>query len=154
MNPTEIVEKKYADAVMGIKPEWFTDGSDAWHEYVANLPSHLQAVYLIVVLHNQVVNGGFHQYFTNVYGQFSDLTIKALMAIGDTKKAGLLSDALRIVNTNHLPFEQFRQKLLSRDMEALFISEELAAPLAALDKLYDEDDQDELLKMLGDYLKR
>ena len=75
MNYKETIEETYAQSVVGMKDEEFSYDGDQWYVYVYALPARLQITYLIVVLHNQVFNGGFHQYFVNGYGQFSKITI-------------------------------------------------------------------------------
>jgi hypothetical protein len=153
MSNSEIIKAKYADAVKGIKGEWFTlENINKWYEYVIGLPYQLQATYLIVVMNNQVFNGGFHQYFVNGYGQFAEETINALNAIGAFKKAELLKDALKIVNVDNSPGEVFRKKLLNKEIIPLFYNDDLDAPLDKLDGIYDDNSED-LEQLLGNYLQ-
>ncbi|MPT34194.1 MAG: DUF4375 domain-containing protein, partial [Flavobacterium sp.] len=101
MSYTKLIEEKYAEAVKGIKEkeEWSNEPNTKWYKYIIGLPVQLQICYLIVVFHNQIFNGGFHQYFVNGYGQFAKETIDALKTIGALKKAELLEEALKIVNS-------------------------------------------------------
>ncbi|AYN00137.1 DUF4375 domain-containing protein [Chryseobacterium sp. 3008163] len=85
MNNQELIEKTYLEATKGIKEDWFFSDIPYWYSYVVNLSKHLQVTYLTVVLENQVLNGGFHQYFANSYGQFAKETIDALIEIGAFK---------------------------------------------------------------------
>ncbi|MDP1148140.1 hypothetical protein Q6256_27355, partial [Klebsiella pneumoniae] len=63
MNNQELIGKFYSESVKGIDGEWFVSNSQQWYSYIINLPQNLQTTYLIVVLENQVLNGGFHQCF-------------------------------------------------------------------------------------------
>jgi hypothetical protein len=117
MSNSEIITKKYAEAVQGIKAEWFEKPDNKWYDYLINLPIELQTTYLLIVLHNQVFNGGFHQYFVNGYGQFAKETIDALIEIGAFRKAELLKKALDEVNAENDSLEVFREKLITKDIE-------------------------------------
>jgi hypothetical protein len=151
MEYREIIESKYAEAVKGIKGEWFTDTNEEWYAYIVSLPDPLQFTYLIVVLNNQVLNGGFHQYFVNGYGQFAQKTIIALEAIGASQKAGLLNAALEIVNLYSDDDNVFRKKLLQKNIPELFIEDDLFEPLDQLDTAYYENEED-IVSLLGKYL--
>ncbi|AQX06614.1 DMP19 family protein [Elizabethkingia meningoseptica] len=70
-----LIENTYSEATKGIKEEWFYTDIPYWYSYIVNLPKKLRTTYLIVILENQVSNGGFHQYFINAYGQFAKETI-------------------------------------------------------------------------------
>lgn len=152
MSNSEIIEKKYAESVMGIKEEWFNTVSTKWYDYVIGLPIHLQTIYLIVVFHSQIFNGGFHQYFVNGYGQFAKETINALKIIGAFKKAELLEQALRIVNLENYSDEIFRKKLLEKQIPQLFSKDDLFEPLDNLDNIYYTDDKEDIEQLLGNYL--
>lgn len=153
MSDTELIEEKYAEAVKGIKEEWFTESDTKWHEYVIGLPIQLQICYLIVVFHNQILNGGFHQYFVNGYGQFAEETIKALKTIGSLKKAELLEEAFRIVNHKNYSNEIFIKTLLARKIEKLFSKDDLFDPLSRLDNSYYADENEDIEQLLGRYLR-
>ena len=150
---SEIIEKKYAEAVNGIREEWFTTVSTKWYEYVIGLPIHLQITYLIVVFHNQIFNGGFHQYFFNGYGQFAKETINALMTIRGFKKAELLRNALKIVNAKNTSDEVFREQLLKKEIVELFDKDDFFEPLDNLDALYYVDESEDIEQLLGTYLR-
>ena len=75
MKIEELIEKTHLEATKGIKEEWFVSEVPHWYSYVVNLPKHLQTTYLTALLENKVLNGGFHQYFANSYGQFAKETI-------------------------------------------------------------------------------
>ena len=101
---------------------------------------------MVLVFHNQVFNGGFHQYFANCYGQFAPETIISLNEIGALEKAGLLEDALALVNYDNLSADAFRQALLKGEISGLYETNELFDSLDSLDdKYYDSGDDVEVL---------
>jgi hypothetical protein len=152
MSDSEIITKKYAEAVQGINAEWFEKPDNKWYDYVINLPIQLQITYLVVVLHNQVFNGGFHQYFVNGYGQFAKETINALVEIGAFRKAELLKEALGIVNFENDNSEIFREKLITKKIKALFVGNDLDDPLNKLDDEYYDSEVEDINLLLGKYL--
>jgi len=152
MDNSQIIEDKYSEAVSGIKEEWLTHASNEWYDYIMSLPIEWRTTYVVVVFHNQVFNGGMHQYFVNGYGQFAKETVDALIRIGALEKASLLITALELVNTEDHTDEIFRRKLLTADIEQLFITDELFKPLNNLDLLYYNDEREDIKILLGKYL--
>ncbi len=152
MNNIEIINKNYAEAVGGIKEQWLTALNTKWYEYIVGLPTYLQITYLVVVLHNQVLNGGFHQYFVNGYGQFAPETINALNIIGASKKSDLLKQALKIVNAENKSDKDFRQVLLNKEITQLFSNDDLVDILDTLDTLYYANENENVEILLGIYL--
>lgn len=152
MSYTKSIEIKYAEAVRGIEEGWFSEPSKKWYEYVIGLSIQSQVCYLIVVFHNQVFNGGFHQYFLNRYGQFAKETINALKTIGALKKAELLEEALKIVNSENYSDEVFRAMLLKKQIPKLFFKDDLFDPLDDLDNRYYAEDNEDIEQLLGIYL--
>jgi hypothetical protein len=151
-----IVQKAYSEAVKGIKDEWLIDEEAEWYNYIVSLPVPLQTTYMVVVLYNQVFNGGFHQYFVNRYGQFAAETIEALIRIKANKKAGLLKQALEFVNSDRDTDEVFRKRLLDNELPSLDISDDDEAFdfLEELGDKYDDMEQEEeLLELLAAYLE-
>lgn len=151
MNNNEIICEKYREAATGIKEDWLNADTSKWFDYVISLPLQLQITYLIVILDTQIINGGFHQYFVNGYGQFAKETIMALIEIGAFKKAELLKEALLKVNNENLNDEQFRKKLLLKGIIDLFKNDSLFEPLDKLDNAYYENEE-EIEQLLGSYL--
>ncbi|WP_295230298.1 DUF4375 domain-containing protein [uncultured Chryseobacterium sp.] len=152
MNTEDLIEKTYIESTKGIKQEWFSSEIPYWYSYVVNLPKHLQVTYLTVVLENQVLNGGFHQYFVNAYGQFAKETIDALIEIGAFKKSNLLDKALNIVQ-GKLDDEKFRHELINKTLKKLFIDDDLFDPLEKLDNIYYELEDEDIAVLLGAYLE-
>jgi hypothetical protein len=104
-------------------------------------------------MHNQVFNGGFHQYFVNGYGQFAKETIKALLDIGSVKKSILLDTAYKLVNKDDKSEEIFRKILLDKNIKSLFVTDELYEPLDELDTKYYDIEDEEIEQILGRYLE-
>lgn len=154
MNNQELIEKTYLEATKGIKEDWFLSDIPYWYSYVVNLSTHIQITYLTVVLENQVLNGGFHQYFANSYGQFAKETIDALIEIGAFKKANLLDKALKIVQDKNMDDEEFRKVLMNKTLQKLFIEDDLFNPLEELDDLYYDIEDEDIVDLLGVYLNK
>lgn len=152
MNNQEIIERNYAEAVKGLKDEWFSSYSPQWYEYVIGLPAHLLNTYLTVLVDNQVYNGGFDQYFVNGYGQFAIETIQALQEIGAIRKADLLRKAYERINIDGEENSVFRQRILNKKVESLFTDNDLNKFLNELDNEYYETDQEDIEQLLGNYL--
>lgn len=153
MEYNELIERNYNEACKEIKDDWFHTYNEKWYEYIMHLPQKLKISYLIIVLDNQIFNGGFHQYFVNGYGQFSIETIEALIIIGALKKAKLLEEALKIVNSDNYSDEIFREKILKKEIKFLFFEDNLSEPLNNLDNIYYDDNED-LESLLGLYLSK
>jgi len=153
MSNSEIIEKKYTEAVQGIKEEWFLNSDSSWYDYIVELPRDLKVTYLVTILHNEVFNGGFHQYFVNGYGQFAAQTIPVLIEIGALRKAELLKKALSLVNRDNATDIIFRKRLLNRSIRTLFDDDTLFDPLDQLDKEYYQcEEVEEVEVQLGRYL--
>lgn len=152
MNNQELIEKIYLESTKGIQKEWFVSEMPHWYSYVINLPKHLQVTYLTVILENQVINGGFHQYFVNAYGQFAKETVDALIEIGAFEKSNLLDKARNIVQGG-LNDEEFRKGLINKTLGKLFIDDDLFDPLEDLDNIYYDLEDEDISDLLGKYLK-
>lgn len=154
MNNQELIEKIYLESTKGIKEEWFVSELPHWYSYVINLPTHLQITYLTVVLENQVLNGGFHQYFANSYGQFARETINALVELGAFKKSNLLDSALHLIQDVSMSDQEFRDKLVNKTLAKLFKEEDLYDPLEELDNSYYDIEDEDIADLLADYLTK
>lgn len=108
---------------------------------------------MVVIFHNQVFNGGLHQYFVNRYGQFAKETIDALKLIGAFKKADLLKNALQIVNSEKNSDEVFREKLLKEQIPELFVEHGFFDLLDSLDDIYYADETEDIALLLGNFLR-
>lgn len=153
MDNSEIIERTYLESTKGIKEEWFYSEVPHWYSHIINLPKDLQITYLTVILENQVLNGGFHQYFVNSYGQFAKETIEALIEIGAFKKSNLLEKALNIVQDD-IGDVEFRNKLINRSLNKLFVDDDLFKPLEELDDVYYDIEDEDVSDLLGEYLNK
>lgn len=152
MRNEEITDKYYKEAVIGMNNTILND-KDLWYNYVVNLPQHLQIVYTIVIFHQQVFNGGLHQYFFNSYGQFAYLTVEHLKLIKAFKTLNILERAISQVNIEELSVNEFRAKIFSRKLDRIAdFDEELSDYLELLDNEYDDLDEN-LEQLLVDYLE-
>lgn len=156
MNNPQIIQQYFEKATLGIKNEWLISdhANDSWYEYIVNLDLKPKVAYMLLIFHNQVYNGGFHQYFVNGYGQFAKETVECLNKIGAIKKAQLLQQALDIVNYEKNSDIMFRKKLLKKSIKALFIEDVLFESLDKLDfEYYSLDEVEDIESLLGNYLQ-
>ncbi|WP_284461225.1 DUF4375 domain-containing protein [Chryseobacterium sp.] len=154
MENQELIERTYLESTKGIKEEWFVSEIPHWYSYIINLPAYLQITYLTVVLENQVLNGGFHQYFANGYGQFAKEAVEALIEIGAFKKSNLLDKALQIVQDENMNDVEFRKELLNKTLKKLFVTDDLYEPLESLDDVYYDIEDEDISDLLGAYLNK
>jgi hypothetical protein len=133
-----IVNQYYKEAVRGLNSVILADG-DIWYSHIYHLPGHPQAAYTIDILHQQVFNGGLHQYFINGYGQFAYLTVDNLKLIKAFSLADILERALDKVNEEQYSIDEFRRKILSKRLSHLLDhNDELESFLDELDNEYYE----------------
>lgn len=149
---SELIESNYRIACTGIQEDWLHKGWDEWYNHVLKLPISPRVTYLIVIFHNQVLNGGHHQYFLNGYGQFVKETILALKMINAKGKSKILEKAFSQVNSQNLEYKIFRKKLFQGEITDLFVNDNLFIPLDKLDNEYYGNDED-IESLLNEYLK-
>jgi hypothetical protein len=113
MENSKIADNYYKEAVRELNENTLLE-SNIWYSYVIHLPEYLQVIYTIATLHQQVMNGGFHQYFFNPYGQFAYLTLDHLNSIKAFESAELLEEALEEVNIDGYEDVEFRNKIFTR----------------------------------------
>jgi len=153
MKNQEITDRYYKEAVKGLN-EVILHDKNLWYSHVTYLPIHLQVVYTIIVFHQQVFNGGLHQYFFNSYGQFAYLTVNNLRLVKAFKAANILEKALNQVNIEQYSISEFREKVFNRKLSPIVnFNEELSDFLDVLDDDYDSLDEN-LEQLLVDYLER
>lgn len=148
-----LIEKQYNYAVKGLTQE-ILSSSATWYKYVLQLPKPQQIVYTIILFHSQVENGGFHQYFFNVYGQFAYIALKNLRLINAIKRAELLDEALKRVSDNNLDESAFRELIFSRKLSKVVdFEKDLFDYLNSLDSKYYEIESEDIYELLEKYLK-
>jgi len=152
MNKENLINDKFKESVKGLD-ERVIANQDDWYAYVMNLPIQLRIVYTIVILHQQVFNGGFHQYFLNGYGLFGYLTLDSLKIINAKFTMNLLKKVLQEVNSESLNVEAFRIKSFKRELNKIInFDDELCEFLEKCDDEYYES-QEDLTDLLGQYLE-
>lgn len=152
MSDSEIIDYYYGEAVKGITAEMLSiKNIYAWYNHIIDLPEKEKTVYLIVILDDQVSNGGFNQYFFNGYGQFAPETVEALKSINANQTAKLVELAYEAVNTEEYAPLTFREKIMLRQID-LIENDALDDYLDKLDDQYYEY-PDDLGKLLGIYLR-
>jgi hypothetical protein len=75
---------------------------------VAGLPPAVRAIYTTTVLENEVVNGGFNQYFWNSSGQLAFMALEGLDLIGATGHAAILGAAIATYESERAVLQRFR----------------------------------------------
>ena len=88
----------------------------------------------------------------NGYGQFANETINALKTIGALKKAELLEEAFKIINSENYSVDTFRRMLLEKQIPQLFSKDDLFEPLDNLDYIYYANETEDVWQLLGNYL--
>ncbi|GAA5483942.1 DMP19 family protein [Haloferula sargassicola] len=143
-----LIDGRYQAVASKIEEEWLSDpNSSKWYKYISDLGEPDKATYVIMVFHNQVENGGLHQYFSNSYGQFAKETIHLLKQIKAFDAATILERALGLVKPLDMPFEEFRKALRKRTLRSIFQNDDIVIPLDDLDKEYYSLGDEPLLKL-------
>lgn len=113
-----------------------------------------QIVYSIFVFHNQVKNGGLHQYFFNSYGQFCFLTINNLKKNGALERVSILERALSEVNKDKFDEDYFRELVFYRKICRVTDFEQyLMNFLDDLDTKYYEIENEDIEKLMTNFLE-
>jgi hypothetical protein len=149
----ERIERYYEEAIRSMYLyDWYMEGNDEkWYQYIMNLEPHLRITYLVVICNDQVLNGGFIQYFGNGYGLFAVETIDALKTIGAIDHANLLQKALNIVNAEQWEMPLFRKKIFNKEFTELFKRADIRRSLKVLNSEYDLIEIDQLFLLLISY---
>jgi hypothetical protein len=152
MNTDQLLDY-YQEAVKGIDENLLKNEQD-WCNYVLSLPRHLQVVYTILIFHQQVYNGGLHQYFYNGYGLFVFETIRNLKSVGANQTEEILRSALEAVNVEKLSEGEFRKKSFNREHDRInSFDKPLGKFLDDLDKKYYSQKED-VHQLLVNFLER
>jgi len=154
MTNEEIIGEKFDESVIGID-EALLKNENAYYDYVVNMPQHLQVVYTVIVFHNQVYNGGLHQYFFNKYGMFGYIVVEYLKLIKCYKRADILERAIKEINQEGWSEAEFRKRVFGRTIKRITdFDDGLFNFLDALDdEYYELEDEEDLEVYLGKYLK-
>ena len=123
----------------------FQDGSN--RENLEALTSSAKVLYLVQRLDGEVVNGGFHQYFSNSSGNYAHETLAALQELDAPKTAGLLSSAIDTFPNKHAPARRSvrNDELDKADTKAL---DKLDSEYYALEKGAGEDLGERILSFM------
>jgi len=145
----------YHRAVVGLTEAIFAAPYPRWYDHVNNLPLPERLTYCVLEFDAQVGNGGLHQYFWNGYGQFAYETVAYLGLLGATAQAGIMRQALTLLETAEPVPAVLREKVNARTLVAL---NDFAEPLTStLDKLSDayfacpEDLEERLQQFLANF---
>jgi hypothetical protein len=151
----ELIEKVYRLSIELDKPAEITEWS-TWREWMTSthgLSYHAQMSYRITSFHNQVLNGGFIQYFDNRYGIFGYETLQDLVEIGARETWKLLSKAISIINPNNYSSETYFDFIYFQQYNDVW--ESLSEQLECLDNAYYEfKDLAEPIGLLAGYFRK
>lgn len=150
----EIVNSLYRKAVSGINEEWFRLARGKWYDYIISLPVVEKNTYMIVVLDNQVYNGGFHQYFSNGYGQFAKETVDALIQIGAYKRSDLVRGAADVANIDNDSDAVFRDKIVNRRTHDLLFQDSVFDAMQLIDDEYEDMEGEDIVELLANFIRR
>lgn len=89
----EVVLKIFA----ALAREVHDDNLDNEISKVGSLPQAVRAIYTTTTADDQILNGGFHQYFWNPSGAFAEEAAEDFALIGDQKRAEIVKSAIRIL---------------------------------------------------------
>jgi hypothetical protein len=153
LSDRDLINHVYSSSVDIDKPSAITDWS-TWHQWrksTSELSSVAQMAYRVAMLHNQVENGGFIQYFDNRYGIYAYETLNDLKDIGATTAHTLLSEALTLINSKGYSGPRFFDFIYQRE-------EDWDAVGDVLDKLddiyYNLSEEQNVLTLLAKYLRK
>ncbi len=108
---TEIIESipddKLEQAIMDNIDTNFKKGEPYTLDKISKLTKGRQAVFSTWWLEAEVNNGGFNQFYFNSSGQFAEMAVSGLKAIGAEKFSKLTSKANKIYNENKERLEEF-----------------------------------------------
>ncbi|SRR5258705_4682346 len=155
-NSTQRIDKLYKEAVQGLRENMFvTPHTLEWYNYIKVLPEHLKTIYTIVVVENQVINGGFDQYFTNLYGQFAFMTVVSLQNINAFEKSVLASTALKIYNPENLNEIDYARWITKREWirQEQFNNDTIHKAIESIDESYCNS-KDDIVVLLDQYINR
>ena len=94
-------------------------------EQLGKLTAPQKVFYLNQNLEREGNNGGLHQFFFKSSGDHADETVRALEAIGASKTAGLLREAIEKFPNGKVPEDQDKRQVLMIDTMPNDIFEEL-----------------------------
>jgi hypothetical protein len=106
-----------------------------WYTHVNQLPLPERLTYCVLIFDAQVGNGGLPQYFGNSYGQFAYETVAYLDLLGATAQAGILRQALTLLEGEQPVPALLREKIHTHTLEGLNSEDQPFG--SGLDKLTD-----------------
>lgn len=131
----DLLTATYDRAVAGLTESLLVAPYPGWYAHINRLPLPERLTYCVLVFEAQVGNGGLHQYFWNGYGQFAYETVGYLALLGAAAQAGILRQALALLEAEEPVPDRLRDNLHARALAAL---NDFAEPLtSALDRLTD-----------------
>lgn len=148
------IEAAYQRAVVGLTESILDAPYPRWYAHINQLPLPERLTYCVLVFDGQVGNGGLHQYFWNGYGQFAYETVAYLGLLGATVQAGILRQALTLLEAEEPVPNILREKMHKRNLDCLNDFEEpITAELDNLSDAYYACPED-LEMLLDDFLTK
>src|SRR6266566_9875702 len=144
LTDNDLVSAVYAHVLHHVLP-------DLAHEVaiVAGLPKAVSAIYVTTLLDNEVLNGGFHQFFWNSSGEFALMALEGLERLGAPKHAAVLQSAIATFETERAVFDRYR----ALDTSEAFSESVRRSSLGALDEQYYDLGFDALTDLQASYIR-
>ncbi len=99
----ELVPAVYAHVLHQVLPDLADEVA-----IVGALPKAIRAIYVTTLLDNEVLNGGFQQFFWNSSGEFALMALEALELLGASEHAAVLRSAIATFESERPVFERYR----------------------------------------------
>lgn len=154
LSDSELIDWVYTD----LAGQFIRDNVTNWAnpeeltEAVDKLDKAAKTTYLLGILNQQVMNGGFIEYYGNAYGRFAYETLEALREIGADKTFKLLSRSLELVNIDKKTKTDFKNLIINGSYPRDPTTEDKLGDLD--DEYYALDEIEDLEKLLGAYLRK
>lgn len=149
----QVIYEIYLRATSGLQDDFFGARSYLpWYQYVQALSEVEQVVYLILSMHDQVMNGGFNQYYVNRYGLFCYETVDKLQVIKSIEAKHILLKSIEVVDKDPSDHDKFRQMIYKNEYAHLYEDNLLENQLYSLDDSYFRISETVLLN-LAEYVR-
>jgi len=116
---------------------------------ISALPLPVRAVYATVLLDNEVLNGGFSQFFWNSTGQFARMAVEGLDYFGAQEHARVTRAAVAVYESGRAGLTRFREE----GSDEAFRSFSKASKLQPFDEQYYALGGDSLSDILSQFIR-
>ncbi len=144
LTDNDLVSAVYAHVLHHVLP-------DLAHEVtiVTGLPIAVSAIYVTALLDNEVLNGGFQQFFWNSSGAFALMALEGLERLGAPKHAAVLQSAIATFEAERPVFDSYR----ALDTSDAFSESVKHSSLGVIDEQYYDLGFDALTDIQASYIR-